>query len=986
MNKIMKKLIQSLFVLTMIFSYSTSFAFVSWNGGAGDCPTVSIGNATTGAGINGGSGNCWPYSSITASAGDYVKVHIYFHNTGNSDSTNTKLFLKQQTTGSATSHTFSGSINSDQGSISFGPVMANISSSQTLTYVSSTWRNHTGGQMSFLNGQNGSEILSSGLDLGTVTAAWKDQGSMVILFQVSNTTITPPQAQFTVTTDAVNTSTVTSSSATLSGSYANASAIATWFEYGTNGLNKSTFSIGGSTPFSKSLTGLAPSTTYMYRACASTGFTSKCGQIMYFTTGANNPPPPPPSTTCTIYYFNANPTYILSGNSSSLYWVTNGCTSVSLSSVGAVSTSNTGYTVTPASTTTYTLTATGANNSDVKYTTITVGSVYVPPTTYPCVINSFSASPTYITTGNSSILSWNTNNCTSLYITNIGNVNGNGSYTVYPSTTTTYTLNASGNGGSDTRNAYITVSANNPPPPPSNPTPFVTTYQPNSISQNSAALTGYANGNGGNINAWIEFPCYGTSYGQVNNQSNTNISANVYSLSPNTTYSYCAVAQNINSSQIVRGNVVSFTTNSNYNPNPPQNQGSLPYVSTYSPTNVTTTSATLNGYVDGNYSYTTRWFRYGTSIGALTMTTNSVGHGSSAQNVSDYVYNLSPNTTYYYQTVAQNAYGINYGSVQSFNTNSSLIPIYNNGSTTVVTTVATSVSERSAQINGLLQNTSNLSTNVYFEYGTTAYMGLVTPTKNLGSGTTLPYFETLTGLAPDTIYYYRAVAQNSNGTAKGTIEIFSTTGGVQNTNNNTPTNRTTVVNTVTKIGLESPVMLKIENRYENIGMGDIVDYTVTYKNIGGSTLSHPLLQVILPKYLVYTNSSIGTYEESTRTLSVPLGDLKAQDGGIVYLQGKVVSLPTDNTQIVSTALLIYTTAKNAQENAIAYALNRSKGIFEVKDTNGANLSASAFLAGLGLPGTLIGWLFWLLIILLIILIIRTYFYKKDDKNNHSMHH
>lgn len=965
----MKNFIKAFFVLAIIFSYSTTFAFVSWNGGAKDCTSINIGNGTTGTGINGGANNCWYLTSVNANAGEYVKVHIYFHNTGNSDATNTKISLNQQTSGSATSHTFFGSIKSDQGSVSFGPVVANISTSQTLTFVSSTWRNNSGGQMSFLNGQNGSEILSSGLDVGTATPSWAGQGSVVVLFKVSSNVVNPPQAQFIVTTDPINTATITSNSATLDGSYANGSAIATWFEYGTSGLSQSTFSIGSGTPFSKTINNLTPATTYKYRACASTGFTSKCGQVMYFTTSGNNNPPPP--TTCTIYYFNANPSYVNYGSSSSLSWFTNGCNTVSLSGVGTVATSNFGYTVNPLTTTTYTLVAQGSGNTDTKTTSVTVGQNNNQSN--PCSISYFSVSPSSVLSGNPVTLTWASSNCTSLYISGIGNVNASGSMTLYPTSSTTYTLNASGNGSNDVRTQYVSVGANQQ----QNIAPSVSTYQPTSIGQNSATLSGYASGNGGNINAWIEFPCYSSVYGQVNNTTSTNLSSTVYSLSPNTSYSYCAVAQNTNSGQVVRGSVVTFTTSgSNYYQNT-----SSPSVTTYSATNISTTSATLNGYVDPNNNYTTRWFRYGTSSSYLTMNTNSVSQGTSAQSVSDYIYNLSPNTTYYFQAVAQNSYGVNYGSVMSFNTNSSLIPVYNNGSTTVVTTLATGVTQTSAQINGILQNSSNVSTNVYFEYGTTVDMGLTTIPKSIGTATSTPFFETLSNLAPNTIYYYRANAENANGKARGVIEIFSTKSYNQNTNN------TVTINTgTTRLGFESPIMLKIENRYQNIGLGDTIDYIITYKNIGSQTLTKPLLQAILPKYVAYTNSSAGTYEDSTRTLSVPLSDLKAGDGGVVYLQGKVISMPEDSSQIVSTALLVYTTPKGAQENAIAYVLNNPRGILSTKGvSNNTNLSASAFFAGLGLPGTLIGWLFWILIILLIILIIRTFFKDKDNNNHHAAH-
>ena len=80
-----------------------------------------------------------------------------------------------------------------------------------------------------------------------------------------------------------------------------------------------------------------------------------------------------------------------------------------------------------------------------------------------------------------------------------------------------------------------------------------------------------------------------------------------------------------------------------------------PFVSTNSATNITQSSATLNGYVNPyNISNTTRWFEWGTTQ-SLGNKTNSISHGSTAMNVSDTISGLANNTTYYFRVVAQNS-------------------------------------------------------------------------------------------------------------------------------------------------------------------------------------------------------------------------------------------------------------------------------------------------------------------------------------------
>jgi len=83
------------------------------------------------------------------------------------------------------------------------------------------------------------------------------------------------------------------------------------------------------------------------------------------------------------------------------------------------------------------------------------GSVGLP------VINSFSANPSSITAGQSSLLSWTVTNASTTSLDNgIGNVTNETSTSVSPSQTTTYTLTATnGSGNSTTAQATVTVTA-----------------------------------------------------------------------------------------------------------------------------------------------------------------------------------------------------------------------------------------------------------------------------------------------------------------------------------------------------------------------------------------------------------------------------------------------------------------------------------------------------------------------------------------------
>jgi hypothetical protein len=82
------------------------------------------------------------------------------------------------------------------------------------------------------------------------------------------------------------------------------------------------------------------------------------------------------------------------------------------------------------------------------------GTSTTPPTA------SLSASPASITAGQSATLSWSTANATSVSISpQVGTVATSGSVVVTPAQTTTYTLTASGSGGTVTRTASVTVTS-----------------------------------------------------------------------------------------------------------------------------------------------------------------------------------------------------------------------------------------------------------------------------------------------------------------------------------------------------------------------------------------------------------------------------------------------------------------------------------------------------------------------------------------------
>ncbi|HEY3860799.1 MAG TPA: chitobiase/beta-hexosaminidase C-terminal domain-containing protein [Verrucomicrobiae bacterium] len=93
-------------------------------------------------------------------------------------------------------------------------------------------------------------------------------------------------------------------------------------------------------------------------------------------------------------------------------------------------------------------------------------------------------------------------------------------------------------------------------------------------------------------------------------------------------------------------------------------------VVTFPATNVTPSSATLEATVNPGGSPATVYFQWGTtpSFGSLTAPVNVTQNLGSVQGVSSSLGNLQPDTTYYFQAVANNTGGTIYGNTLSFTT------------------------------------------------------------------------------------------------------------------------------------------------------------------------------------------------------------------------------------------------------------------------------------------------------------------------------
>ena len=190
-------------------------------------------------------------------------------------------------------------------------------------------------------------------------------------------------------------------------------------------------------------------------------------------------------------------------------------------------------------------------------------------------------------------------------------------------------------------------------------------------------------------------------------------------------------------------------------------------VTTNAASNITSSSATLNGTVNPNGLTTTVHFEYGTTTNYGYTTANSNYTGNTTQNVSANITGLNPNTTYHFRLVGTNNDGTTYGSDRTFSTFSPT------GPPVAATSAATNVASFSATLNGSV-NPHGLTTSVYFQYGTTTGYGFTTAPQTKTGNTYQSVSANISGLSASTTYHFRIVTTNSAGTRYGSDRTFTT--------------------------------------------------------------------------------------------------------------------------------------------------------------------------------------------------------------------
>jgi hypothetical protein len=438
--------------------------------------------------------------------------------------------------------------------------------------------------------------------------------------------------------------------------------------------------------------------------------------------------------------------------------------------------------------------------------------------------------------------------------------------------------------------------------------PIVSVANVNSITTNSAVITGTVNPQGENTTVWYETMSSGALglHSLPANTSATNtVPLTLTNLSPNTVYSVRIVAST--RAGITNGSWKAFTTANTTNPTPT----SRPTITNTSYTNLTSNSVRLTGKVNPNGSNTNAWFET-MSSGSLGL--QNIGNSTSEVSLNDYTLsNLNPNTNYSIRVVASNANGITNGNWVSFTTSNT-----NNPTPTTLPSVTftsyTNANSNSAILRGRINPNGGSNTTAWFETMSSGSLGLQT---NLGSGTSDIWLNdySLTNLSPNTTYQFRVVVSTNIGITNGPWTSF-TTNNNSNPNNTSissisPSNMTRGQSGDIRIygsNLVSPIYLNMGNdininSWSLLNSGEIrASITI---NSGASTGSR--------------NISVTSGNYTTNSISFTVNNTSSRSGGGGGGSYRYLNVDTQNaTNITNNSAQLRSNINNNNRESIVY--------------------------------------------------------------------
>lgn len=178
-----------------------------------------------------------------------------------------------------------------------------------------------------------------------------------------------------------------------------------------------------------------------------------------------------------------------------------------------------------------------------------------------------------------------------------------------------------------------------------------------------------------------------------------------------------------------------------------------PILSNVSVTNITPTMATLNYTVNANGANTTVYIQYNTTPTFTNFLIGGTASGTNNTNLSYTLSSLTPCTTYYYQIDAYNAQNEGATPITGTFTTGTIDP-------TLTGFPASNVTATTARLSCSV-STNGATTHVEYKYGLSMSALNSTIIENINhSNFPQPLLQDLTGLTPNTTYYFTIIANN----------------------------------------------------------------------------------------------------------------------------------------------------------------------------------------------------------------------------------